>query len=168
MPSPFRSSLGRPKGDCPHTGLQGSGSVKPDFGAKFPAKGPVGPFSPLWRASLHKPKRKKDLGQVGKMYFTIYIMQGTFLAVRRSERVGEWSNPRSFFPRSRRGVPLSDLHFSPVAAVRGEIPFLPSKRPSPGSTHFRRGLTPFLSKFPINLFRPSVDFLIPRYDLYRF
>ena len=102
------------------------------------------------------------------MYFTFYIVQGRFLTVRRSERVGEWSNPWSFFPEVDAAYLSPTYIFSPVAAVRGETPFLPSKRPSPGSTHFRRGLTPFLSNFPINLSRPSVDFLIPRYDLYRF
>ena len=106
----------------------------------------------------------KDLRESSKIYFTFYIVQGRFLTVRRSERVGEWSNPWSFFPRSLRGGALSDLHFSPVAAVRWEIQSLPSKRPSPGSTHFRRGLTPFPARILVKPPRQRVDILISRYD----
>ncbi len=46
------------------------------------------------------------------MYFTFYIVQGRFLTVRRSERVGEWSNPWSFFsPKLTRRTSLRPTFF---------------------------------------------------------
>ena len=53
------------------------------------------------------------------MYFTFYIVQGTFLLVRRSERVGEWSNPQSFFPEVDAAYLSPTYIFPPVAAIQG-------------------------------------------------
>ena len=58
------------------------------------------------------------------MYFTFYIVQGRFLTVRRSERVGEWSNPWSFFsPKLTRRTSLRPTFFPLLPQSRGKQPF---------------------------------------------